>query len=70
MCGAMGRGYQPSYDEVWFAGEQVLPIQELAMRFGELRGLEGYGQIPNDEDNTGMDTNRYALDALEIFQLL
>ena len=23
-----------SYDEIWFAGEQVLPIQELATRFG------------------------------------
>ena len=37
---------------------------------GSLRGLEGDGQIPNDEDNAGMNTNRYAFDALEIFQLL
>jgi hypothetical protein len=28
---------QSSYDEIWFAGEQVLPIQELAMRFGDVQ---------------------------------
>ena len=35
-----------------------------------LRRLEGYGQIPDNEDNTGMDTNWYAFDALQVFQLL
>jgi hypothetical protein len=33
---AMADG-QSSYDEIWFAGEQVLPIQELAMRFGDVQ---------------------------------
>jgi len=31
---AMADGQSP-YDEIWFAGEQVLPIQELATRFGD-----------------------------------
>ena len=44
--------------------------RNVLLSWDVLRWLEGYGQIPDNEDNTCMDTNRYAFDALQVFQLL